>query len=81
MAEETTQSEVNEQASEPTGQPGTSAGSSLFPHDIPTEHWDIDFGDSKQTYQGADLPIWILVGWATFIIWAIIYLFSGLSEF
>ncbi len=50
----------------------------LFPHEEPSEHWDVDFGDSKQVYQGSDLPIWILAGWAAFIIWGLIYLFSGL---
>jgi hypothetical protein len=50
----------------------------LFPHETPTEHWDVDFGDSKQVYQGADLPVWILAGWAVFIIWAVVYLISGL---
>ena len=50
----------------------------LFPHEIPSDHWDADFGDSKQVYQGSDLPIWILAGWAAFIIWAVVYLVSGL---
>jgi hypothetical protein len=52
----------------------------LFPYEEPSEHWDIDFGDSKQTYQGAELPIWLLAGWAIFILWAIIYLMSGLPS-
>jgi len=51
---------------------------SMFPHELPSEHWDVDFGDSKQTYQGTALPIWLLAGWAAFIIWAVIYLVSGL---
>ena len=50
----------------------------MFPHEIPSEHWDADFGDSKQVYQSSDLPIWILAGWAAFIIWAVVYLVSGL---
>lgn len=50
----------------------------LFPHEIPTPHWDVDFGDNKQTYEGSDLPIWILAGWAIFILWGIIYLVAGL---
>lgn len=50
----------------------------MFPHEVPSEHWDIDFGDNKQTYQGTDLPIWLLAGWAAFILWAVIYLVSGL---
>lgn len=53
----------------------------LFPHEIPGEHWEADFGDSKAVYQGADLPLWILAGWAVFIIWGIAYLVSGLSAF
>jgi hypothetical protein len=55
-----------------------SPSTSLFPHETPTEHWDADFGDSKQVYQGSDLPVWILAGWAVFIIWAVIYLLAGL---
>jgi hypothetical protein len=53
----------------------------MFPHESPSEHWDVNFGDSKQVYQGADLPIWILAGWAAFIIWAVVYLISGLPTF
>ena len=60
------------QSTEPT------ASQRLFPHDTPTEHWNIDFGDSKQAYQGSDLPVWILAGWAIFIIWSILYLAAGL---
>ena len=52
-----------------------------FPHEIPSEHWNVDFGDGKQVYQGAELPIWILAGWAIFIIWAIVYMISGLPTF
>ncbi len=51
---------------------------SMFPHEVPSEHWQVDYGDSKQTYQGTDLPIWLLAGWATFIIWAVVYLVTGL---
>lgn len=54
---------------------------SVFPHEVPSEHWGVDFGDSKQVYQGAELPMWILAGWAIFIIWAIVYLISGLPTF
>lgn len=50
----------------------------LFPHEAPSEHWNVDFGDSKQVYQGSELPAWILAGWAVFLIWAIVYLVSGL---
>jgi len=50
----------------------------LFPHERPSEHWTADFADNKQVYEGSDLPIWILAGWAIFIIWAVVYLVSGL---
>jgi len=50
----------------------------LFPHEIPTPHWDVDFSNNKQTYEGSALPIWILAGWAVFILWAIVYLVIGL---
>lgn len=59
-------------------QPVQSPSTKLFPHEEPSEHWDVDFGDTKQVYQGADLPVWILAGWAVFIIWAVVYLVSGL---
>lgn len=77
--EETPQAEANEllnveEEEEPAAKPITP----LFPHEEPTEHWEVDFGDSKQVYQGTDLPIWLLAGWAAFIIWALVYLFSGL---
>ena len=52
-----------------------------FPHQIPTEHWKADFADPKTVYQGAELPVWILAGWAVFILWALVYLWFGLSEF
>jgi hypothetical protein len=54
------------------------AKDSMFPHELPSEHWGVDFGDSKQTYEGMALPIWLLAGWAAFIIWAVVYLVSGL---
>jgi hypothetical protein len=50
----------------------------VFPHEIPTEHWEADFADPKQVYEGTALPIWLLAGWAIFIIWAVVYLVSGL---
>ena len=59
-------------------QPDKEPSTSPFPHEKPSEHWDIDFSDSKQSYEGADLPVWILAGWAAFIIWAVVYLYSGL---
>jgi hypothetical protein len=79
MTEEIKQSDAG-QPGEAQAQPAsTSPSTPLFPHDIPSEHWDVDFSNSKETYQETDLPVWILAGWATFILWAIIYLFSGLS--
>ncbi len=53
----------------------------LFPHEVPSEHWKVDFGDNRQVYQGSTLPIWLLAGWATFIIWALVYLYFGLTTF
>jgi hypothetical protein len=50
----------------------------MFPHEAPSDHWNVDFGNGKQVYQGSDLPIWLLAGWATFIIWAVVYLVAGL---
>ena len=49
-----------------------------FPHDAPLEHWDADFGDSKEVYEGTALPLWLLAGWAIFILWAVAYLAFGL---
>lgn len=48
-----------------------------FPYEAQSDHWDVDFSNSKEVYQGAALPVWILAGWAVFIIWAIIYLTAG----
>jgi hypothetical protein len=53
----------------------------LFPHEVPSEHWQADFSDSRQVYQGSRLPVWLLAGWATFIIWALVYLYFGLTKF
>ncbi len=53
----------------------------MFPHEVPTEHWKADFADSRQVYQGSQLPVWLLAGWATFIIWALVYLYFGLTKF
>ncbi len=50
-----------------------------FPYEAPSEHWAVDFSDSEKVYQGSDLPIWILAGWAVFILWAVVYLFAGLE--
>lgn len=64
-----------EEPSTPIGQFPTG---SMFPHERPTEHWEADFTDPKAVYEGTALPIWLLAGWAIFIIWAVIYLVSGL---
>jgi hypothetical protein len=64
----------------PAEQPHLRSGI-LFPHEVPSEHWNVDFGDGHKVYQGADLPLWILAGWAVFIVWAIAYLYSGLTVF
>lgn len=50
---------------------------SAFPYEAQTDHWDADFSNSREVYQGSALPVWILAGWAVFIIWAIIYLMAG----
>ena len=51
-----------------------------FPYEAQTEHWEIDFGDSHKTYEGSELPLWLLAGWAAFILWAVAYLISGLPD-
>ena len=48
-----------------------------FPYEAQSEHWNVDFSNSKEVYQGSALPVWILAGWAIFIIWAIIYIMAG----
>lgn len=48
-----------------------------FPYEAQSDHWDADFSNSKEVYQGMALPVWILAGWAVFIIWAIVYLTAG----
>lgn len=53
----------------------------LFPHEVPSEHWKANSSDSRQMYQGSRLPVWLLAGWATFIIWALVYLYFGLTKF
>ncbi len=49
----------------------------LFPYEQQTEHWNIDFNDTNQSYEGSDLPWWVLVGFAVYIIWAIIYFIAA----
>lgn len=70
--------EEEEPEKKPREAPSSAESWSMFPHDAPSEHWDADFSDPKQAYQGTDLPIWLLAGWAAFIIWAVVYLVSGL---
>lgn len=62
----------------PPQQDAPSSAAFSFPYETQAEHWEVDFSDSKETYEGADLPIWLLAGWAAFIIWAVVYLISGL---
>jgi hypothetical protein len=62
----------------PSAPIGQVPSGSMFPHERPTEHWEADFADPKEVYEGTALPIWLLAGWAIFIIWAVIYLVSGL---
>ena len=62
----------------PAASAAEASGEQMFPHETPSEHWNVDFTDSKQAYQGSDLPVWILAGWAIFIIWALVYLIAGL---
>ncbi len=50
---------------------------SYFPYAAQSEHWNADFANSKEVYEGSALPLWILAGWAVFIIWAIAYLTIG----
>lgn len=73
-----TSSESTSTADVPPGQlphlGGEFVPGGLFPHEVPTEHWDADFGDGRQVYEGSELPIWILAGWAVFILWAVVYL-------
>lgn len=56
---------------------GSNRRYSSFPYEAPSEHWNVDFANSHEVYEGAELPVWILAGWAVFIIWAIIYLTAG----
>ena len=79
----------SEQPTKPSGTAPSSASTyqpkfvsgALFPHEVPSEHWDVYFADSKQVYQGSVLPLWLLAGWAAFIIWALVYLYYGLGQF
>lgn len=51
----------------------------LFPYVDNKQHWNIDFNDTKQSYEGSALPAWVLAGFAIYIIWAAIYLIVALS--
>ena len=53
---------------------------SMFPYESASDHWDIDFADTSQSYEGSALPIWLLAGWAAFILWAVLYLVLGLPQ-
>jgi hypothetical protein len=68
---------VAQNTAEETAAP-SDEGRYMFPHEAPIEHWEADFGDSKQVYEGTALPLWLLAGWAVFILWAVVYLLFGL---
>jgi hypothetical protein len=51
----------------------------IFPYVDNTQHWDIDFNDTNQSYEGSVLPPWILVGFAIFVLWAIVYMVIALA--
>lgn len=59
-------------------QAGSKTSNPQFPYEEQSEHWDVDFANSNEVYEGTALPVWILVGWAAFIIWAIVYLTAGI---
>jgi hypothetical protein len=77
-------SEETQGATVGTPEEGAGAGEgsrmegSYFPYETQTEHWNVDFADTHQVYEGTALPVWILAGWAAFIIWAVLYLIAGL---
>ena len=61
--------------------PGSEAlEGSMFPYEEASDHWDIDFADTNQSYEGSALPLWLLAGWAAFILWAVLYLVMGLPQ-
>ncbi len=51
----------------------------LFPYVDNKKHWEIDFNDTKQSYEGSALPPWVLAGFAVYIIWAAVYLIVALT--
>ena len=78
---ETTNEATQEKGQESTTEQAptsTSPAQYLFPHEAPSDHWNVDFGDGKKVYEGSALPVWILAGWAIFILWAMAYLILGL---
>lgn len=53
---------------------GVELKGSIFPYVDNKKHWDIDYNDTSQSYEGSALPAWILAGFAVFVLWAIVYL-------
>lgn len=51
----------------------------LFPYVDNAQHWDVDFNDTHQSYEGSALPPWILTGFTVFVLWAIIYMIFALT--
>lgn len=51
----------------------------IFPYIDNSHHWDIDYNDTNQSYEGSVLPPWILGGFAVYVLWSIIYLLVALS--
>lgn len=51
----------------------------IFPYVDNTQHWDIDYNDTSQSYEGSALPPWILGGFTLFVLWSIVYLWIVLS--
>ncbi|MFN8446845.1 MAG: hypothetical protein U0175_38985 [Caldilineaceae bacterium] len=71
------------QPSEPQAQADAQYGEELkgtiFPYVDNARHWDIDFNDTSQSYEGSALPPWILGGFAIFVLWSIVYMVIALS--
>jgi hypothetical protein len=65
-------------AAESTPAYGTELEGTYFPYIDNARHWDVDFNDTHQSYEGDALPGWLLAGWAAFIVWAIAYLILAL---
>ncbi len=73
MTEESVEAGTNEEVVEKMA--GT-----IFPYDAQTDHWDVDFNDTNKSYEGSALPLWLLAGWAAFVLWAVVYLVVGLPS-